>query len=67
MSYPDSYDAYCIYESQRERAEKEFLQKCPECSVCGEKITDEDCYDIGGLICEGCIEKSKVKTENYYV
>ena len=58
----DNYDAFRQYEADRERA----LAKLPECSECGEKITDEQCYEIGDMLfCPNCIEQNKVYTENY--
>ncbi len=63
MSYTDDpnydYDCYC-----REReAEK---AKYPECSCCGEYISDDFCYVIDGLIyCEECLkDEFRVLTEN---
>ena len=62
MYCPDNYDAFDRYDAEQQRA----LAKLPECSECGEKITDEECYEIGGeLFCLNCIEQNKVYTENY--
>ena len=67
MYCPDNYDAFVWHEAEREREEKEWRSKLPECSECGEKITDEDCYEINDeLICPECIEANhKKRTENY--
>lgn len=49
---PDNYDLWERHEEERE-AEAVLL---PECSVCGEKIQDEFCYEINDeLICELCM------------
>lgn len=62
MHIPDNYDAYLQHEAGQERQ----LARMPVCCSCGEKITDEECYEIGGeLFCLNCIEENKVRTENY--
>lgn len=67
MYCPDNYDAFVAYEERREREHQEWKRKLPKCSKCGKPIEDDECYDIDGeLICEHCIEKKKVCTENYY-
>ena len=54
MFYSDNpawdYDRYC-----EEREEQ--MQKHPECSCCGEYITDDFCYVIDGdIYCEECLK-----------
>ena len=59
---PDYTEQHAMYEAEQERR----LRRLPKCFECGERITDEECYKIGGkLYCEGCIEDFKVYTENY--
>ena len=66
MYCPDNYDAFVAHEAMRDREREEIERRLPKCSECGEKIWDDDCYEIGGkLICEKCIENSKVCTDNY--
>ena len=66
MYCPDNYDAFYQHDIEHERMVSKRISKAPECSLCGEKITDEECYELGGeLFCSGCIEDNKVYTENY--
>ena len=66
MYCPDNYDAFCQHDAEREERLSKYIAQAPECSVCGEKITDEECYEIGGeFFCNECIENAKVYTENY--
>ena len=45
------WDKYC--EEQEKEAEKR-----PLCCLCGERILDEECYEVidGEYICEACME-----------
>ena len=62
----DNYDAFCQHQAQQDRQEREWLARLPECSECGEKITDDECYEMGDyLVCLECIGNFKVRTENY--
>ena len=62
MNVPDNYDAFCQHESEQEEA----LSKLPECSECGEKIQDDDCFEFDGeLICNDCMDSHRVCTDNY--
>ena len=63
MYCPDNYDAFCRHDAEQERA----LRKLPECSECGEKIMDEECYEFNGeLICPTCLRDYHRKhTEDY--
>lgn len=37
-------------------------ERCPECKMCGRKITDEICYYIEGeYFCEDCISKCEIQ------
>jgi formylmethanofuran dehydrogenase subunit E len=51
------------WDAEQERA----LSKLPECSECGEKITDEECYEFNDeLICPECLKDNHRKwTEDY--
>lgn len=54
---PDYYDNWSEYSRQQEEA----IEMLPECSVCGEHIQDEQCYQINDeLICEACMSDCKV-------
>jgi hypothetical protein len=64
LSYcPDNYDLYSSHESEQECE----LEKCPECSVCGHKITDNYLYEIDGeLYCEDCMnDRFQMSLEDY--
>jgi formylmethanofuran dehydrogenase subunit E len=62
MYCPDNYDAFCHHEAEQEKA----LSKLPECSECGEKIQEDDCYEFNGeLFCNDCMDSHRVNTENY--
>ena len=59
MFYTDNpvCDAERYYAKREEEAEK-----LPECSECGEKITDEYCYEINDeYICEKCMKDNHRK------
>lgn len=59
MQYSDFVEQ-CNDELKRE--EEELL---PECSECGEKITDDTCYEINGeYICIDCMENRMVRTRD---
>jgi formylmethanofuran dehydrogenase subunit E len=65
MSRTDSpIDDFLRYDRERER-ERELL---PRCSMCGEPIEEETCYEINDeLICEGCLEAHfKRVTSDFY-
>lgn len=59
----DNYGFFCDEEESRE----EWLNKCPECDICGEKIQDEYLYDIDGMIyCDECLrDKFRKWREDY--
>lgn len=63
MYCPDNYDAFCRHEAEQERA----LAKLPECSECGEKITDDECYEFNDkLICPDCLNNyHKRQTDDF--
>ena len=66
MYCPDNYDAFSQHDAEREREEKQWRSKLPECSECGEKIKSEEFYNLGGdYYCEECMDSHKVRTENY--
>ena len=51
MYVPDNYDLYRQHEA---RQEAEF-ERLPECSECGEKITDDQCWLFDSYpICDRC-------------
>lgn len=63
MFYSDDpaadYDRYCAHQ------EKE-LERLPICDGCGERITDDYLYEIGGqLFCEECMNECRTAVENY--
>lgn len=43
-SLPDNYDLWVQHEQDREAE----LERCPECSYCGEKISDAFAFRIDG-------------------
>ena len=51
------YDPAHEWDKHCEQQERE-LAKRPICPCCGERITDEYCYDVEGgrYICENCME-----------
>lgn len=53
----DRYDAEC----------EEALQRLPVCECCGDKITDDEYYDVyGEIYCWKCLKKNFQKwTEDY--
>ena len=52
------------HEAKRERE----LEKFPECSECGEKITDEYLYEINDeLICEECLNRYHRRSVDDYI
>lgn len=62
----DNYDAFCRHQAEQDRQEQEWLERCPECAVCDEKITDDECYELGDeLVHLECIGRFKVRTANY--
>ncbi len=62
MYIPDNYDAFRQHDAEQQR----LLARLPKCSMCGERITDEQFYDIDGeLFCLNCMEQNKVYTDNY--
>lgn len=62
----DNCDLYDRHQAQQDREEQEWLARCPECAECGKKITDDECYEMGGMLfCAECVEGYKVRTENY--
>ena len=64
MYCPDNYDAFDRYDAEQERA----LRKLPECSECGEKITDDECYEFNGeLICPECLRDYHRKNTDDYI
>lgn len=66
MNCPDNCDAFARYDADCEREERNWLARLPECAECGEKIKDEECYELGGeLYCAECIDNHKVHTENH--
>ena len=55
MYVPDNYDLY----RQHEARQVEEFEKLPECSECGEKITDDRCWVFGDVpICDECAERN---------
>lgn len=61
MRVVDNYDFFEMHERERQKA----LERLPVCSECGEPITDEYCYKIGGkLICESCLDEYRVDVES---
>lgn len=67
MYVPDNLDAYNQHEHDIEKAYERYLVSLPTCNECGERIESDVCYLFDGeeLLCEDCIEKKKVCTENY--
>lgn len=64
LSCPDNYDLYQSYESERECE----LEKCPECTYCGHKITDEYFYIINDEpVCEECLNDNHRKSLEDYI
>lgn len=58
----DNYKAWEYAERERERQ----LLQLPVCEECGERIQDEDYYDVDGeILCEKCMRrKYRRKTED---
>ena len=58
----DNYKAWEYAERERERR----LLQLPVCEECGERIQDEDYYDVDGeILCEKCMRrKYRRKTED---
>lgn len=57
MRYTDDpaadWDAHCL-------DEEAYIRTLPFCADCGERILDEDCYEINGeAICNDCMEHYK--------
>lgn len=59
-------DNYSCFMDEDERA-AEFLHKCPTCILCGEKIQDDELFDINGdLMHVSCAKEEFQKwTEDY--
>ena len=56
-----SWEEYCA-------EEQEYEEHCPICDRCGEPITDETYYDIGGRILhEDCMQDECMKWTDDYV
>lgn len=52
MNCPDVYDQWAQHDAEQERE----LDRLPECSYCGEHITDEYAFYIEGeWICNRCM------------
>lgn len=52
------YDLY-----RAEDDERRYEEKCPVCCVCGEHITDEYFFQIGGeYFHEGCVDRVHTET-----
>ena len=63
MYIPDAYDAW----EAHERAQNEWLGRCPVCVRCEEPIQEEELFDFDGeLYCVSCAEEEfKKRTEDY--
>lgn len=62
MYSDDPIADFFAHEARRE----EKRAKLPVCEVCGEPITDDCLYDLGGeLICEECMNSFRRYTDNY--
>lgn len=61
MNVPDAYSAFVKYEAERDA----WLANRPLCDECKDHIQEERCYQTSdGIICEFCIDKYKVWTED---
>ena len=64
MCIPDYNDLYAMHEARQERE----LRKYPKCAYCGERITDDECYEINDeLICTDCLRDNFLKRTDDYV
>ena len=63
MYIPDNYDKW----KEHEAALEAKIENRPKCDICGERIQDDYCFELGGeLICEDCLNKHFRKwTEDY--
>ena len=51
----DNYDLWKEYDE----AVAEWVYSRPECTICGEHITDDSAIYLDGWICERCIEERR--------
>lgn len=63
MNIPDAYDLWEAQDIENERR----LARRPKCSVCDNRIQDEEAYLINGdFVCEKCLERDfKIWVEDY--
>ncbi len=54
--------------NRHEEEVEEAMELLPDCSVCGEKIQEDYCYEINDeLICESCLNEEFRKPTAYFV
>lgn len=52
----DRYDS-------RDIEEERFIKMCPVCDICGERITDDYYYEVGGMIFHlDCADRHSVES-----
>ena len=63
MDYmPDYTELHAMHEALLEKR----IEKYPKCDCCGERILDDEFFNIEGTyICENCIDDFKVNTDDY--
>lgn len=65
MYYTD--DPIADFERYDRDCERE-MQRLPVCAECGERITDDDCYEINGeIICTECLNDNYRRSTNDYI